>query len=74
MYARKNLETWIPKAVEILIEMLGKPGISTHMKDEIHAALLERANDPTLKATIVEEKPLDNIDWGKNGNPFLIRK
>lgn len=45
-YAFHNLELFLPKALEILVDMLGRDDVSRHMKDEIHAALTERANDP----------------------------
>lgn len=48
-YAKKNLETWIPKAVEILTEMLSKDNIPELMKQEIYTALMERANAPGLE-------------------------
>lgn len=47
-YARVNIEKFIPKACEILTEMLGRPDVSEFMKMEIYQALMERANDPDL--------------------------
>lgn len=47
-YARANFEKFIPKALEILISMLGRSDIHDLMKTEIYEALLERHNDPTL--------------------------
>lgn len=44
-YATNNFETYIPKAVEILTDMLGREDVSIHLKDEISNALIERAND-----------------------------
>jgi hypothetical protein len=47
-YARANIEKFVPKAVEILIDMLGKPDTPEIMKAEIYEALMERINDPDL--------------------------
>lgn len=58
-YARANLEQFIPKAIELLISMLGRPDIPDTMKDEIHAALTERANDPDL--AILDAKPANHL-------------
>lgn len=55
-YGRANFEKFIPKAVEILMDMLGKKHISTVMKDEIHFALLERVNNPELELEIFGPK------------------
>lgn len=48
-YAAANLEKFIPKAVEHLLDMLGPNSNATpEMKEEIYAALQERINDPGL--------------------------
>lgn len=48
-YAAANLEKFIPKAVELCLEMLGPNSTSTpEMKEEIWEALQERLNDPEL--------------------------
>lgn len=47
-FAKANLETFIPKAIEILTDMLSKSHISDAIKSEIAEALIERANDPDL--------------------------
>jgi hypothetical protein len=47
-YARANLEQFIPKALEILTDMLGRNDLSQHMRDEIYDAIMERNNEPTL--------------------------
>lgn len=44
-YAKANFEMYIPKAIEILTDMLGREDVSIHLKDEISNALIERAND-----------------------------
>lgn len=48
-YAKANLEQFIPKALKILIEMLGNPSTPEIMKKEIYDAIMERNNDPDLK-------------------------
>lgn len=59
-YAKANLEKFIPKAVEILLEML-KPtsNCTPEMREEIYEALMERHNDPELNAV------MPNIDVKK---------
>lgn len=46
IYAAHNVEKFIPKALEILISMLGRSDIHDLMKKEIYDALMERTNDP----------------------------
>src|SRR6185312_6553118 len=58
-YAKANIEKFVPKATEILIEMLGRNDISEVMKQEIYAAVMERAHDPDL---VILDKPKDNVD------------
>ncbi|MEK6883499.1 MAG: hypothetical protein AABY22_27980 [Nanoarchaeota archaeon] len=59
-YAAANLEKFIPKAVDTLLEML-KPtsNCTAEMREEIYCALLERHNDPELQSV------LPNIDVNK---------
>lgn len=47
-FARAKLQVFIPKAVELLLSMLGRADLPDIMKREIFDALQERANDPTL--------------------------
>lgn len=47
-YAKANWPKFIPKVVDIFLDMLNKPSTPAGMKEEIHAALMERHNDPTL--------------------------
>lgn len=69
LYAKKNFEKFIPKAIEHLTEMLDNPHIADLAKQEIYEALMERANDPVLKKTIVD---LD-LPYKINGeNPFKV--
>jgi hypothetical protein len=58
-YAAHNLEKFIPKAVEILLSMLGRTDLPDLMKAEIYEAFLERHNDPEL------QEVLPNIDVKK---------
>ena len=81
-YARANMEKFVPKSVEYLLQMLGRSDIHDLQKAEIYAALIERANDPTLneagvlpkidvsKLIPVREKP-SVIHIRQNANPFL---
>lgn len=48
-YAKANLEKFIPKAVDTLIDMLGKPHVPADQKQIIFDALKERVDDPELK-------------------------
>lgn len=56
-FVHKNIEHFIPKAVELLVEMLGNPATPDSQKEAIAEALIERANDPDL--SFLNEK----IDW-----------
>jgi hypothetical protein len=52
LYARRNLEKFIPTAVNILIGMLGPNSNATpEMKEEIYDELIDRINDPTSVTT-----------------------
>ena len=48
LYARANIEKFIPKALEHLIDMLGNPSTPEIMKKEIYDAIMERKNDPDV--------------------------
>ncbi len=58
-YARANVEKFIPRAVQHLIDILGNPSFSESAKQLIYDALMERHNDPTLN------KYMPNIDINK---------
>jgi len=47
-FARAKMTTFIPKAVQHLLEMLGNPAVPKEQKDLIYEAILERVNDPDL--------------------------
>lgn len=61
-YARANFTKFIPKAVELLIDMLGRSDIHALMKAEIFEGLSERFNDPELCAAMPN---IPNIDITK---------
>lgn len=47
-FVHANLEKFIPKAVELLIDILANPATPDNQKEAISEALIERANDPEL--------------------------
>jgi hypothetical protein len=47
-FVHHNLEHFIPKAVELLVDILGNPATPDSQKQAISEALIERANDPDL--------------------------
>lgn len=72
-YAKRNVEKFIPKAVELLLEILSNPSTPNETKDLIYAAIMERTNDDNLSNSgikafennaeftsddVVKEKPL----------------
>ena len=71
-YAKANIENFIPKAVEILTDMLSMPHISQHMKDEIAEALIERANDPDLAFFDAPKKELPQEIKDRVKNSFGV--
>lgn len=64
IYARKNLEKFIPQAIEILIGMLGRPDIALEMKEEIYDCLSDRVNDPR-NVTSADMTGIPDIDAKK---------
>jgi hypothetical protein len=63
-YARTNLEKFIPKAIDHLLDILNNPYASTEMKEMIYDALQERVNDPT-NVTSTDIKGLPPLDINK---------
>ena len=51
-YARRHLNEFIPKAVELLMEILANPATPEDQRLAIYDAFLERANDQDLAQTI----------------------
>ena len=47
-FARANLQTFIPKAVELLIDIMSRPNTSEEQKRLIYDAIMERTNDDQL--------------------------
>lgn len=47
-FARANLEKFIPKAVELLIEIMSRPNTPPSQKEQIYLAIMERTNDEQL--------------------------
>jgi len=47
-YAKKHVTNFIPKAVELLMDMLGRDSTPQDQKDMIYEAFMERTNDPEL--------------------------
>lgn len=64
LYAKHNLEKFLPKAIELCIDMLGRSDISDDMKEMIYDELQERVNDPT-NATSDSIKGLADVDITK---------
>lgn len=54
-FARANVTTFIPMAVETLMDMLAKDSTPKKMKDAILDAFLERSNDQELSNIGIEE-------------------
>lgn len=65
-FAKAKLETFIPKAVDLLMDILANPATPDDQKDMIYQAFMERTND----------KELSNIglDEFKNDIPYLPEK
>lgn len=67
-FVHNNIEKFIPRAVEILTDMLANPSTPQDQRDAILEALLERASDPDL--SFLDEK----IDWKEPVNrPEIIK-
>lgn len=47
-FAKANVEKFIPKAVELLTDMLGNPSLPQDQKNMIYDAIMERTNDEAL--------------------------
>lgn len=58
-YAKAYVKEFIPKAVDILMDMLAKDSTHVTQKDAIYDALMERVNDKDLSNTIpIFDNPL----------------
>lgn len=65
-YAKKNIERFIPAAVNLLMDMIGSGAIPEDQKDLIYSALMERTNDKDLSNC--------GIPVFKNDLPYLADK
>lgn len=65
-FAKANVEKFIPKAVDLLMDILARPGTPDDMKSMIYDAFMERTNDKALSNI--------GIDAFKNDVPFLPDK
>ena len=45
-YVNANVEKFIPKALDLLLDMLGNPSTPADQKEIIYDAISERVNDP----------------------------
>lgn len=63
-FAKANVEKFIPKAIEILMQILSNPATPQEQRDLIYDAFMERSNDPDLSNS--------GIGAFKNDTPFLI--
>lgn len=54
-FARANVTTFIPKAVELLMDILAKDSTPKAMKDAIYDAFMERTNDVGLANNGIKE-------------------
>lgn len=48
LYARANLEKFVPKAIEHLLDILANKNTTEYVKNTIYEAMYERVNDPEL--------------------------
>lgn len=65
-YAKANVEKFIPKAVELLMDIIANPATSQEQKDFIYDAFMERTNDENLSNC--------GIPVFENNTPFLADK
>lgn len=66
LYAKANFEKFIPKALDVLHEMLGNSSTSEDQKELIYTALIERANDPSLNSIFPKKFP-EHLKVKQNG-------
>lgn len=62
-FARANVERFIPKAIEHLLDVLNRPDINDHLKQEIYVALMERVHD--TDTNLMQDGKLPDIDISK---------
>lgn len=86
-FAKANVEKYIPKAVEVLLEILNNPATPKDQKDMIYDAIMERTNDQELGSIgikafennaeftsddVVKVEPLIVTTGAKNGSKEKI--
>ena len=63
LYAKANIEKFVPMAVGILLDMLNSPDYNEHIKQTIYEAVIERIHDPDT--ALMMEGVLPSIDISK---------
>jgi hypothetical protein len=58
-YAQANLEKFVPKAIEHLLDILANPSFPELAKNEIYEAIIDPINDPDLISGKVAQDKLD---------------
>lgn len=69
-YARHYFPHYIPKAVDILLSMLGRDDLPEAMKEEIYEALQERKNDPRMQG--LTEEVVQHFKSDEPAKPIVI--
>lgn len=65
LFALHNYQRFIPKALEYLIDILGKEGIHDNVKEKIYIAIQERVNDPEVNSVLPSENVIPELDLKK---------
>lgn len=72
-YAKRHIKEFIPKAVELLMDILANPQTPLAQRDAIYDALLERVNDVDLSNTIpIFDNPLA-ATFKADNKPDLVK-
>lgn len=58
-FAKNNWPKFIPKVIDHFLDMLNNPNLAAGMKEAIHAAIMERHNDPTLAVSMPSLPDID---------------
>lgn len=59
LWALSNFQKFIPKALEIATDMLGRTDIAEPVKEKIYMAIMERNNDPVYHDTFKTLPPVN---------------
>ena len=80
-YAKANIERFVPKAIEHLLQILANPSFPESAKRDIYEALIDPINDPDLKKQDLKDidaKKLDDLvkqyEKNKIGNISTLPK